>query len=68
MKPNIKKMELEMNRLGWNKARLAKEMGVTRQSVYYYFSEDFSQKTDPRLGTITKMGKALGIDPKDLLT
>ena len=61
MKLNIEKINRELRRLGWNKPRLAKELGLTRQGVYYYLSSGATTWKAERLGN------ALGVDPKDLL-
>lgn len=61
MELNIKKIKEELKRIGWTYQRLAKEAGIgTKQAVFYYF------KTKSIRGA-EKFGKALQIDPKDLL-
>lgn len=60
---NRKKIELELERLGKTKSWLAREMGATRQWIDQIINDD-SGKT---LETISKIGKALGVDPKDLI-
>ena len=63
MELNIRKIKLELERLGWTKYRLAKEMGVKHQWVYYIIQHPESCT----LKTVTKFGEALGIDPRDLV-
>ena len=62
MKLNIEKINRELNLLGWNKSRLAKELGMTRQGVYYYFS------SKPTIRKVEKLANVLGLDAKDLLS
>lgn len=62
MQLNIKKLKYEMKRLDWNKTRLAKEMGMSRQALRLYFDEDTTLKR------VEKMAKALKLSSgKDLL-
>ena len=61
MKLNIEKINRELKRLGWSKPRLAKELGLTRQGVYYYLSSGAT------IWKAERLGDALGVDPKDLL-
>ena len=63
MKLNIRKIQLELERLGWSKSKLAREMGVTRQCIHYYFHN----KRNIGLETVTNIGKTLGIPAKDLI-
>ena len=63
MKINIKKIHFERKRLCWTMSRLAKEIKMTRQGL----SVLLKRRTAP-LGTLDKIGKALVIDAKDLLT
>ena len=62
MKLNIEKINRELKRLGWNKPRLAKELGLTRQGVYYYLS------SKPTIWKIEKLANALGLEARDLLS
>ncbi len=64
MKLNIKKINNEMNRLGWNQLRLAKEMGVHRGRVSFILKHEPDSMT---LRTVEKFAMALACDPKDLL-
>ena len=61
MKLNIEKINRELKRLGWNKPRLAKELGMTRQGIYYYLS------SGPTTWKVERLAKILNLDPKDLL-
>jgi len=65
MKLNKRKIELELERLGWSKRRLAEEMGVKRQWVYVVLSDARDGCT---LRTVNRIAKALGLNPRDLLT
>ena len=61
MEWNMKKIESELKRLGWSKSRLAKEMGLARQSIHQYFS------SKPSLKIAENIAKTLNIDERDLL-
>lgn len=63
MKLNTQKIEKELKRLGWTRADLARALNVHRQAVYIFLAQD----TLPRLGTVEKYARALGVDPKDLI-
>ena len=61
MELNVKKIKAELDRIGWTYQRLAEESGLrTKQSVFYYFKSKSIRGAE-------KFGKALQIDPKDLL-
>ena len=61
MKLNVKKIKVELKRLGWSYERLAKESGLkSKQSAYYYLKSKSIYGAD-------KFGKALGINPRDLI-
>jgi len=64
MELNKRKIGLELDRLGWSKRRLAKEMGVQRQWVYVILG----RKGGCTLRTVERIAKALGMNPRDLLT
>lgn len=64
MKLNVKRINNEMNRLGWNQLRLAKEMGVHRGQVSFILKHHPDSMT---LKTVEKFARALACDPKDLL-
>ena len=57
---NTKKINAEINRLGWSKAKLANEMKISRQLLNYYFRTR-------SVYCAGKFGKALNLDPKDLV-
>ena len=61
MQLNIKKIERELKRLGWNKSRLGREMGMSKQAIHYYF------KSNVTLMKVEKLAKALNLDARDLL-
>ena len=63
MKINQRKIELELKRLGWSKYRLAKEMGVKHQWVYYILSGERGST----LRTLERIADAIGLDPKGLI-
>lgn len=57
---NMKKIEKEMNRLGWTKAELARQSNLTKQMIQYIFEHD-------SLRQIHKIAKAFDVDVKDLI-
>jgi transcriptional regulator with XRE-family HTH domain len=64
MKLNTRKINRELERFGWTRAVLAKKAGTTRQSVYNWLTLE----STPRMVNVERLAKALGLDPKDLLT
>ena len=61
MKLNVKKIKVELKRLGWSYERLAKESGLkNRQNVWYYLDSESIRGAE-------KFGRALGINPRDLI-
>ena len=64
MKLNTRKINRELERLGWTRAFLAEKAGTTRQSVYNWLTLE----STPRMLNVERLAKALGLDPKDLLT
>jgi len=62
MKVNTKKIHFELDRLQWSVAKLATEIKMTRQGLYSLLK----RRTAP-LSTLTKIGKVLVVDPRDLL-
>ena len=52
----------ELDSHGWSQAELARKLNMTKAAVHILLK----RKTAP-LSTITKIGKALEVDPKDLL-
>lgn len=62
MKVNIKKLRLEIERLGWNIPKLGEKANIPRQTLYLIFQNETAQ-----LGTLTKIAETLALDPKDLL-
>ena len=65
MKLNVKKIEKELKRLGWDYKQLAKEMNVKRTYIYAYLGK---YESNPTLKTVTRFAKAISCEPKDLLT
>jgi len=63
MKLNTKKINIELQRLGWSRYRLAKEMGAKTQWVYFILSD----RKNCTLRSIQRIADALAIDPKDLI-
>lgn len=63
MKINLDKIEKERKRQGLTKTALAHLVGITK-SAY----SDFVRRKATKLSTLDKIAKALGYDPKDLLT
>ena len=63
MRLNKRKINLELERLGWSKYRLAKEIGVKRQWIYAILANSGGCT----LKTVDRIGQALGVDPKDLI-
>lgn len=62
MKVNSAKILKEIERLGWSKAKLADQIGMTRQAVGYILNRNIA-----KIETLNKIGKVLGLDPRDLL-
>lgn len=60
MELNIPKIQRELHRLGKNKSWLAKQAGVSRPLVYYWF------KTRT-IRAASRISRALQIDAKDLI-
>jgi len=65
MKLNVTRITQELDRLGWSRYRLSKEMKMANQSVYRILKENGNNYT---IKTVERFAKVLGIDPKDLLT
>lgn len=59
---NTPKIKSELKRLGWNQSTFAKKMGMTRAGISFILV----RRTAP-LRTLTKMGRVLQLDPRDLL-
>ena len=62
MKVNIKKIKLEIDRLGWSIPTLAENVGIPRQTLYLILKTESAH-----LDTLTKIAEALALDPKSLL-
>jgi len=65
MEINKYKIEKELQRLGWTKYRLAKEMGVSPPFIYMIFRD--GSKDGRSFQTVEKLARALNLDPKDLI-
>ena len=61
MKINKRKIEIEIKRRGLKKAWIAEQLGISRQGLYYVLRDCRT------FGPVEKLGKLLGINPKDLL-
>jgi transcriptional regulator with XRE-family HTH domain len=61
MQLNRKKINKEMERLGWSQAEYARQIKISRQLLNYWL------KRPPHLEAIEAMAKPLHLDPKDLL-
>jgi lambda repressor-like predicted transcriptional regulator len=57
---NIKKIEKEINRLGWSKAELGRQSNLTKQMIQYIFNTGSIRQ-------IHKIANALDIEAKDLV-
>ena len=65
MKLNTDKIIMEIERLGWSKYRLAKEMNMKNQTVYKILNN--KKAVSYTFRTVEKFANALSITPKDLL-
>jgi len=63
MKVNTQKIKREIKRREIGVARLAKEVGITRQGLYLIL-----KKKTTSLSTLNKLARILKIDARDLLT
>jgi hypothetical protein len=62
MKLNIKKINFELNRLGWNRAEYARRLGMSKQLLTYHLRHYVKSLT-----VVERLAKPLNLDPKDLL-
>lgn len=62
MKLNTKKILGELKRLEWTRSEYARRIGISKQSLRYWLTD-----LDPKISHVTRMAKAFGLDPKDLL-
>ena len=60
---NIVKINREIKRLRWSKAELARRMKIDRRNLHLIL-----KRNQPTIRTVNRLAKALGLDPKDLLT
>ena len=60
MELNTKKIDRELKRLGKNRSWLAKEFKVTRANISYIMNKKPITQAE-------RIGKLLGIDPRDLI-
>ena len=63
LKLYVKKLKAEMKRQGLTYQILGDMMGIRRQTVGYYIAHP----NDLTLKTISKIARAINLDPKDLL-
>lgn len=62
MKVNTKKIQSEIERLGWSLARLGVEIGMTRSAIAILLKRERAP-----LKTLDKIAEALNLDGKDLI-
>lgn len=58
MELNIRKIRLELKRLGWSSADLAREMKTQKQLVHRLLT---GENTQPHMRTVERVAKALGV-------
>tara|TARA_Y100000310_G_C20420725_1_gene686553 strand:+ start:364 stop:558 length:195 start_codon:yes stop_codon:yes gene_type:complete len=63
MEINSKKIQLEMDRMGWSVEEVADRMDRKVQWVYFVMSN----KGSHTFRTVERFALALGVDPKDLV-
>ena len=61
MKVNIKKIRMEIDRLGWSIPQLGEKAGIPKQTLYLILQNETAQ-----LVTLTKIAETLALDPKSL--
>ena len=64
MELNVRKIELELERMGWSMAELARQMGAHRQLVHRFMTKKENGLT---FKTVERIADALGIPAKDLI-
>jgi ribosome-binding protein aMBF1 (putative translation factor) len=62
MKLNIKKINQELERLGWTRTEYAKQLKISKQLLTYHLRHYVKS-----ISVVEKLAKPLNIDPKDLL-
>jgi transcriptional regulator with XRE-family HTH domain len=62
MKLNHKKINQELERLGWTRTEYARRMGVSKQLASYYLNRGKGFRI------IEILAKPLNLDPRDLLS
>ena len=62
MKVNTKKIQSEVERLGWSLASLGAEIGMTRSAIAILLKREKAP-----LKTLDKIAEALNLDGKDLI-
>ena len=62
MELNIEKIEREIRVLGWSKAEFCRRAHILPSTLTMIFA-----RRSTTLSTITKIARALGLDPKELL-
>jgi len=61
MKINHDRVKYELSRKQWSMARLAHELGVTRQGLHYMLT------TKPTVTRVERIGKVLGVPFMELI-
>jgi hypothetical protein len=62
MKLNLKKILLELQRLGWTKAEYARKIGISRQLMNHYLNQPLKS-----VRIVNRLAGPLHVDPRDLL-
>jgi hypothetical protein len=62
MKLNVKKINFELNRLGWNRTEYARQLKMSKQLLTYHLRHHVKSLT-----IVERLAKPLNLDPKDLL-
>lgn len=62
MKLNVKKINFELDRLGWSRVEYARRLGMSKQLLTYHLRHYVKSLT-----VVERLAKPLNLDPKDLL-
>jgi len=62
MKLNLKKINQELERLGWTRVEYARRLGVSKQLLHYYLKKEIKG-----IKIVEKLACPFNVDPKDLL-
>jgi len=63
MQLNTQKIRSELKRLGKTQSAMARELGYTRQMIWYILAA----KRRPHFATVEKIARYFKMDPKDLI-